>query len=150
MNRRGTVVALAVTAIATAGVVPAFATGSAKPKPIKGSWSFTDVTPDPTPDADQSGTSEHCHGKLPSAPVDVNAHPFKAARAGTLTVISSVVGDWAMEVRDAKGNVVAGDDANPPASESVALVLKKGAYSVVMCNLSGAPTASATYSFQPR
>ena len=150
MNPRGTAAVLAAMALAAAGAMPAFATGTAKPKAVKGSWSFTDVTPDPTPDADTGGASSHCHGKLPAAPVDVNAHPFKAAGAGTLTVISTVVGDWAMEVRDAKGNVVAGADANPPASESVALVLKKGAYSVVMCNLSGAPTASATYTFQPR
>lgn len=150
MNRRGTVVVLAVSTLATAGVIPAFAAGAAKPKPIKGSWSYTDTTPDPTPDASTGSDGTHCHGKLPSAPVDVNSHSIKATRPGTLTVNTSVIGDWALEIRDASGNVVAGSDVNPPASEGAVVAVKKGTYAVVLCNLSGAPTATATYSFQPR
>jgi hypothetical protein len=151
MNRRGTVAVLAVTALAAAGALPAFAAGATKAKPLKGTWSYTDVTPDPTPDASTSSNAgDHCHGKLPSAPSDVNSHTLKITRPGTLTVTTSVVGDWALEIRDAKGNIVAGDDANPPASEGALVALKKGAYAVVLCNLSGAPTATADYSFKPR
>ena len=151
MENRGIVVVLALSAAAAAGVVPAFAADGAKAKPSKGTWSYTDVTPDPSPDASTStNVSNHCHGKLPSAPVDVNSHTLKASRPGTLTVNASVVGDWALEIRDSKGNIVAGDDSNPPASEGAVVALKKGAYAVVMCNLSGAPTATASYTFQPR
>jgi hypothetical protein len=151
MDRRGSTAVLAVAALAAAGALPAFAAGDAKAKPLKGTWSYTDVTPDPTPDASTStNVSNHCHGKLPSAPVDVNSHTLKASRPGTLTVNTSVVGDWALEVHDSKGNIIAGDDANPPASEGAVVALKKGTYAVVLCNLSGAPTATASYTFQPR
>jgi hypothetical protein len=152
MNRRGTVTALAIAAVGVAGAVPAFAaTAKPKPKPLKGTWSYTDTTPDPTVDASLGAATNHCHGKLPASPVDVNSQALKVKGTGSLTVIAHVTGDWAMEIRDAKGNVVTGVDVNPPASESVAgLVLKKGAYAVVLCNLSGAPTATADYSLKYR
>jgi hypothetical protein len=151
MNRRGTVAALAIAAVGVAGAVPALAApGKTKPKPLKGTWSYTDTTPDPSGNA-ESSDSMHCRGKLPAGPADVNAHKLKVKRTGTLTVQSSVVGDWALELDDAKGNVVAGDDENPPASEGLAgITLKKGTYSVVLCNLEGAPTASADYTFTYR
>jgi len=150
MNRRGIVAVAALCGVAAAGITPALASPAKhKPKPLKGTWSYTDATPDPTVDA-SSNTGNHCHGQLPSAPSDVNAHPLKAVAPGTLTVLGNVVGDWAMEVRDAKGNVVAGDDANPPAQEGVVVRIKKGTYQVVLCNLSGSPTATAKYAFKPR
>src|SRR2546421_2079294 len=47
MNRRGTVVTLAMTAVVAVGVGPAFATADkAKAKPLKGTFSYLDVTPD--------------------------------------------------------------------------------------------------------
>jgi hypothetical protein len=151
MNRRGTVAALSLAAIGVAGVVPAVAApAKAKPKPLKGTWSFTDTTPDPSGNA-ESSDSMHCRGKLPAGPADVNTHVLKVKRTGTFTVLSSVVGDWAMELDDAKGNIITGDDENPPSSEGIAgITLKKGTYKVVMCNLEGAPTASADYTFKYR
>jgi hypothetical protein len=151
MHRRVTV---AVAALATAALTasPALAMSTAKkkpkPKPIKGSWSFTDTTPDPTVSATSlDDPSEHCHGKLPAGPADVNTGTIKVSGRGVLTVTGSVIGDWAMEVRDSKGRVLAGDDENPPKSESTSVDLTKGTWTVVFCNLSGAPTASATYLF---
>jgi len=151
MNRRGTVTALALAAVGVAGVAPAIAgPANAKPKPLKGTWSFTDTTPDPSGNT-ASSNAMHCHGKLPASPADVNAQKLKVKGPGTLTVISHVVGDWGIELRDAKGNTITGDDVNPPASEALAgVALKKGAYSLILCNLEGAPTATADYTFKYR
>jgi hypothetical protein len=148
MNRRGTVATVSMLALAAAGAAPALA-GPAVAKPLKGTWSFTDATPDPSGNA-QSSESNHCQGKLPSAPSDVNSHTIKVTRPGTLTVTGHVVGDWAIEIDDAKGSPVFGDDVNPPDSEGAALRVKKGTYAVIFCNLEGAPTASADYAFKPR
>ena len=146
MNRRATV-AVAVLATAAMTVTPALAKSKPKPKPLKGSWSFTDATPDPSVDASSDNTT-HCHGKLPSAPTDVNAHSLKVSGRGMLTVQGQTNGDWAMEVRDSHGNSVAGSDGTLPTSqEGTSVDLGKGAWTVVFCNASGAPTATATYTF---
>jgi len=151
MNRRGTVATLALAAVGVAGVVPAVAApAKPKPKPLKGTWSYTDTTPDPSGNTGSSNAM-HCSGKLPAGPADVNSHTFKVSGTGTFTAISKVTGDWGIQLRDAKGNVITGDDVNPPASEALAgVVLKKGTYSLVLCNLEGAPTATASYSFKYR
>ena len=149
MNKRASVAVLSLLAVGVAGAAPALAGPQASQK--KGTWHFTDATPDPSPDASLGADSSHCHGKLPSAPTDVNAYPVKVKKRATLSVEAHVIGDWAMEVLDAKGAVVAGDDSNPPASEGVAgVVLKKGTYKVVLCNLSGAPTATADFTLVGR
>ena len=144
MNRRATV-AVAVLAAASVTVSPALA--KAKPKPLKGSWSFTDVTPDPSVDAATDNTT-HCHGKLPSAPTDVNAHSLKVSGRGLLTVVGHTTGDWAMEVRDSHGNSVAGSDGSlPTAQEGTSIDLGKGTWTVVYCNVTGDPQATASYTF---
>ena len=149
MNRRATVAvaALAAAALTTTPVL-AKAKPKPKPKPIKGSWSFTDTTPDPTYVQTQLGDDTmHCHGQLPAGPADVNAHTITVSAKGTLTVIGSSTGDWAMELRDRKGNVVTGDDQNPPKQESVSADLGKGTWTLYFCNLTGVPTATASYTF---
>jgi hypothetical protein len=146
MNRRATiaVAALAVAAVTTA---PALAKAKPKPKPLKGSWSFTDTTPDPSVDA-VSDNSSHCHGKLPAAPTDVNAHNLKVNGRGLLTVSGSTTGDWAMEIRDKHGNSLAGSDGSlPTAQEGTSVDLPKGTWTVFYCNVTGAPTATASYTF---
>jgi hypothetical protein len=146
MNRRATVTIAAV-AVATLTAAPALAKSKPRPKPIKGSWSFTDTTPDPSVDTG-SDNSTHCHGKLPSGPADVNAHSLKVSGRGLLTVTGSNSGDWAMEVRDSHGNSLAGSDgALPTAQEGTSVDLTKGTWTVVFCNVTGAPTATATYTF---
>ena len=148
MNRRATVaVAALATAALTATPALAKAKPKPKPKPLKGSWSFTDSTPDPSVDA-ASDNSSHCHGKLPAAPTDVNAHSLKVSGRGLLTVTGSTTGDWAMEVRDSHGNSLAGSDGSlPTAQEGTSVDLPKGTWTVVFCNVTGAPTATASYTF---
>ena len=148
MNRR-TTVAVAALAAAALTATPALAKAKPKPKPkpIKGSWSFTDTTPDPSVDA-ASDNSTHCQGKLPSAPTDVNAHSLKVTGRGLLTVAGANKGDWAMEIRDSRGNSIAGSDGSLPTDqEGTSVDLTKGTWTVVFCNVTGAPTASATYTF---
>lgn len=148
MNRRATVAVSALVA-AVLTVTPALAKSKPKPrpKPITGSWSFTDTTPDPTYVSSISDTTQHCHGSLPAGPADINAHTITVSGHGTLTVNGNATGDWAMEVRDRKGNVITGDDQNPPKQESVSVDLNKGTWTLYYCNLEGAPPATATYSF---
>lgn len=155
MNPRGTVAALAIAAVGAAGAVPALAApATTKPKPLKGSWSFTDTTPDPTVSVLNTAQSRGptCSGDLPAAPVDVNVHKIKVKGKGTLSVNGANTLDWAMEVLDAKGKQLAVSDGGLPQDvEGVVVALSKpGAYSVVFCNLGGAPTANATYTFKYR
>jgi hypothetical protein len=152
MNRRATVATAAVLVVGAAGITPALAaSGKAKPKPLKGSWSYTDFTPDPTITVMNSAKSltPHCNGDVPAGPMDVTKHVIKVAGRGTLTVEGTNTGDWAMEVRDAKGHqLTASDGGLPQDQEGVLLPLTKaGSYSVIFCNLTGAPTASAKYTY---
>src|SRR3954447_21480774 len=149
MNRRATVaVATLAAAALTTTPVLAKAKPKHKPKPIKGSWSFTDTTPDPTyVQTALNDATQHCHGQLPAGPADVNTHTITVSGEGTLTVNRSSAGDWGMELRGGKGNVVTGDDQNPPKQESVSADLGKGTWTLVFCNLTGAPTATASYTF---
>ena len=152
MNRRATVATVAVLVVGAAGITPALASSTkARPKPIKGSWTYTDVTPDPliTVRNTAQKLTPHCNGDVPPAPTDVNSHTIKIKGRGTLTVDGTNTGDWAMEVRDAKGRQLdASDGGLPQDQEGVLLPLTKaGKYSVIFCNLTGAPNASAKYSF---
>jgi len=155
MNRRGTVAVLALAASGVAAVTPALAApAKAKPKPLHGNWSFTDTTPDPSATVTaQTAGDPYCHGgHVPPAPVDKNSYTLKVSGPGTLSVVGDNTLDWAMEVNDAKGNRLAASDGSSPASkEGVIAALKKaGSYTVVYCNLGGAPTATAAYSFKYR
>lgn len=155
MTRRGTVAVLALAAVGIAGVAPAVAAPAKhKPKPLKGTWSYTDTTPDPTVSALNSAESRGptCEGALPAAPVDVNVHTIKVKGKGTLSVNGANTLDWAMDVRDAKNNQIAVSDGSlPQDTEGVVVAISKpGKYSVIFCNLGGAPTATATYTFKYR
>jgi hypothetical protein len=147
MNRRVTVAAVVVV-VAAVGSAPALAKPKPKPKPLKGTFSYTDVTPDPTVTANSDATS-HCHGNLPAAPTDVNVHTLTVKGPGMLTVAGQNKLDWAMEVRDSHGGVLAGSDGTTPvAAEGTSVPLPKaGNYQVVYCNLEGEPTITATYTF---
>jgi len=154
MDRRGTVAALAAVAVGAAAFTPAFA-APAKAKPLKGSWSFIDTTPDPsaTVDAQTKGADPYCHdGHVPAAPVDKNSYTLKVKGPGTLTVLGDNTLDWAMEVNDAKGRSLGTSDGGLPNDKEaiVATVKKPGTYTVVFCNLGGGPTANATYTYKYR
>ena len=80
MNRRATMAVVTLAAVGAAGTVPALA-AKPKPKPISGTFSYTDVTPDPTVTAN-SDASTHCHGNLPASPSDVNSHALTVKGKG--------------------------------------------------------------------
>jgi hypothetical protein len=137
-------------AIVVLAAAPSMAARTIRTGSLKGSLSYTDTTPDPTVDTGGSAT-EHCHGALPSAPTDVNDHKIKVPGPGTLKVAGHNALDWAMEVRDSKGNVLAGSDGMLPtdAEGTTAYLSKAGTYDVVYCNLTGEPQVTADYSFAP-
>jgi hypothetical protein len=149
MNRRAALVVVTIAAVGAAGSVPALAAKPRpKPKPLHGTFSYTDVTPDPTVTAN-SDAATHCHGNVPASPTDVNSHSLTVKGKGILTVVGHNMGDWAMEVRDKRGNVLAGSDGSSPTDPEGTVVglTKAGTYSVVYCNLEGEPTTTATYKF---
>jgi hypothetical protein len=137
----------ALIAAVVAGVSLANVAGAAPPKGFTKTVSFTDATPDPTGNA-ASGNENHCSGKLPQeAPISL-----KVPGAGTVDVtLGGFQGDWALQIKDASGEVLAGDDQNPPAYESTSVSLKKaGTISILPCNLEGTPQGTVTYTYTPK
>ena len=131
----GVALALAIPAMAGAG-------------PTKGKWTFTDTTPDPTV-VTNDNAAEHCHGTLPAAPVDVNNRTFKSPARGWLKLTSHNALDWAVEVRDKRGNTVGGTDGGLPTdAENLQVSVKRGTYTVVYCNFSGEPQITVNYSYK--
>jgi hypothetical protein len=147
MNRRATLALVTLLGVGAAGTVPALA-AKPKPKPLHGTWTFTDVSPDPTVVANSDAAS-HCHGNVPDSPVDANVQRLKVKGKGILTVVGHNQLDWAMEVRDKAGTVLAGSDgSNPNDPEGTVVALSKaGTYTVVYCNLEGEPQITADYKY---
>jgi hypothetical protein len=151
-TRRSILVTTALIGAASAGFGPAFAADAHRtPKPLHGTFSYLDTTPDPTVVTNNDAAS-HCHGNLPSSPADVNSHTIKVKGPGTLTVVGHNKLDWAMEVRDSHGVVLAGSDGGTPqAVEGTVVTLRKaGAYAVVYCSAEGEPTITADYTYKYR
>lgn len=137
---------LALTAVlAAAGVALGTSAQAAPPKSFSKTVSFTDATPDPSGNA-ESGNQNHCSGQLPQeAPISV-----KIPGPGNVEVsIAGFQGDWALQIKDAAGEVIAGDDVNPPdAFESTSVRLKAAAtISILPCNMAGSPQAQVKYSY---
>jgi hypothetical protein len=149
MHRRTVVNVAVIAAVGVSLGAPAFA--GAK-KPITKTVSYTDATADPTGNVsvDKKGLEDeslHCSaGKLPSNEKGIT---FAAPAPGSLKVaISGFQGDWSLQIRDAKGKVLAGDDVNPPDFEMVTAKIKtKGNYVIFPCNMGGTPLASVKYTF---
>ena len=142
-----TLVVVAVVATAAVGTALPSAAAPARPKNFTQQVTFTDTTPDPSGNA-ESGNENHCSGKLPQeAPISV-----KIPGPGDVDVtLSSVTGDWALQVKNAAGEVLAGDDVNPPEAEATSVRLKKaGVIKVLPCNMAGAPTAKVTIKYSYR
>lgn len=143
MNRP-LVLAVALVAGATIAAAPA----SAKPKkPITGSFTQSDPTPDPTGNA-TTANEYHCSGKLPQE----KPFQFKAPAAGKIKVeLSGFQGDWALQILDDKGNVLGGDDVTPDQNGSTesatAKIKRKMTVGILPCNMGGSPSAVAKYTF---
>jgi hypothetical protein len=138
----------ALLAAVVVGVSLASVADAAPPKNFKKTVSFTDATPDPSGNA-ESGNQMHCSGKLPQeAPISV-----KIPGPGTLEVsIGGFQGDWALQLKDHTGDVIAGDDVNPPSAfESASVRFKKAeTVQILPCNMEGTPQAEVTYSYTYR
>jgi hypothetical protein len=134
--------ATAAAAMLVVGVIGA----SAGAAPTSGTWTYTDTTPDPS--TLQNDATQHCEGTAPAGPADVNSYPFKAKRAGVLTLTAHNSADWAMEVKDSKGNIITGTDgADVNTPENMVVTLRKGAYEVIYCNFAGEPQITVDYKF---
>ena len=132
-------IALLLTAAVAATAPSAFA----GPKPIKQEVAYTDATPDVT--GLHPASDAHCNGFLPQeAP-----HLFKAPAAGKLQVsISGFTGEWALELRDDKGKVLAEEDVSSPELESLTIKLRKPAVvNIRPCNLVGSSQAKISLVF---
>jgi hypothetical protein len=133
---------------------PAFGRVTVAPKPTTGTWTYLDITPDPTLDADIThhctNPATHATGQsTPAAPTDVNVQVLKVKKQGVLSLTGHLTGDWAVEVINSKGVSIAGNDVNPPDVESLVTTLPKaGAYTVMWCNLSGEPQITVDYTFK--
>jgi hypothetical protein len=114
------------------------------PKGFTKTVDFTDATPDPSGNAGATN-QDHCSGKLPQeAPISV-----KIPGPGNVDIsLGGFQGDWALQVKDAKGEILAGDDVNPPGYEGTSLRLKKAAtIQILPCNLEGTPQGTVTYTY---
>ncbi len=122
----------------------------AAPPPPKGftkSVAYTDATPDPTGNTGATN-ADHCTGRLPQeAGITV-----KVPGPGDLDIsIAGFTGDWALQIKDTKGNVLTGDDVNPPDFEATSVRLKKAATIIILpCNLAGTPNGKVTYKYSFR
>lgn len=134
------------TALAT-GLAAALAVGSLTPAlagpkkaPIKLAWK-AQATPDPT--ATDQTTKEHCVGVIPTS---THHYEFKVPAAGTLEVQLNNTLDWAVAIRDAAGDEVAGaDGGSPEVKEVVSVKFKKAqTISIDTCNFAGEPEISPT------
>jgi hypothetical protein len=128
---------LALLVVAVVAVTAAPGLAAPKPKPITQSVPFTDTTPDYSGWA--VGPDSHCAGLLPRE----EAYEFKAPAAGSLKVsISGFTGEWALDLRDAKGNVLAETDVLAPEQETLTIKLRRpGVVNIGPCNLAGTPEA---------
>jgi hypothetical protein len=143
MNRTITT-ALAIAALA----IPLGASAqAAPPKSFTKTVQFTDATPDPTGNA-ESGNEMHCSGKLPRE----EGITVKIPGPGMVDVtLGGFQGDWSLQIQDASGEVIAGDDVNPPDYETAGVRLKKAATIIIApCNMSGTPQADVTYKYTYR
>lgn len=137
------IVATVAAAMLAVGMVTSGA--GAKP-PASGTWEYIDSTPDPS--TLQNDATQHCEGQVPPGPADVNSQTFRAKKAGVLSLTAHNSADWAMEVKDSKGNIITGTDgADVNTPENMVVTLRKGTYEVIYCNFAGEPTITVDYSF---
>jgi hypothetical protein len=138
-----------VAAICILGLVLAVPATAGRTKTKKGTWTYTDFTPDPT--TLQNPASQHCTGNIPAGPADENVHILKAPAKGSLRLVSHNQADWAMEIRTAKGTTIAGTDgADVDTPENMNIILRKGKYQIVYCSFAGEPQIEVDYTFKYR
>lgn len=112
--------------------VPSFA---ADQKATSGTWTFTDMSPNP------SNFGECFNATVPSAPGDVNSYEVKVKKKlATLTTTSHNSLDWAAQITDKNGGVLmSADGSDPTTKENMSILVRKGTYTVWYCNWAGEP-----------
>jgi hypothetical protein len=147
MHRRTIIHAVVLTAVGATLAAPAMA-APAKPKPIKKSFTYQDLTADPTA-TDAQGGRTGCDEKV--APLASQGFAISLPAKGSLKVKLTTTGDWALDIRDAKGKILgASDGAMPTDQESATVKIKAaGKYFIVPCNIGGAPDSSGTWEYKP-
>jgi len=154
--RRSLTTAVAVLTVATLAAVPSQAAVKKKPKPIKGSYTLQ-LPPDPTPNVfiNAPGAPDGCLGVLP---VSIDNHPFTVPAAGTLKVVLDSVSpipdnpagpDWDLWLYDSSG-FLAGSHSATDHEEVVLKFKKKTPVTFQVCNLTGTPDATVSYTFTYR
>jgi hypothetical protein len=144
---------VAAVSVLAGAAAPSLAATKKPLPPIKGTWAYSDQTPDPSPsvtsNAPPTAYPAPCESPVPSGPGDVNKHVIVTKGAGTLEVLGTHTGDWAIELKDAKGGIISySDGALPNDQEHLYIPLvKAGSYTVQACNLGGLPSLSAAYTF---
>jgi hypothetical protein len=134
-----------VTAAAAVLALGLIGSGAGAKPPSSGTWTFVDLTPNPT------NFGECMNTTVPSSPGDVNTFPVKVTKkTATLTTTSHNALDWAAEVRDSKGNIIASSDQPIGGSqaENLVLTLRKGTYQVSYCNWSGEPQITVDWALK--
>ncbi|HVF04595.1 MAG TPA: hypothetical protein VNA20_07135 [Frankiaceae bacterium] len=139
----------AVAAVALAGSVGvADAAPKKKPKPINGSKKVTDTTPDPTASDPNSGAG--CDTMIPQLPREAPV-PIKIPGPGKLKVSIDNKLDWAIEIIDPKGRVIAAEDGGTPEvmESTTAKTKTAGTYKMLACNLGGEPEVTMKWTWTP-
>jgi hypothetical protein len=146
VHRRLLITALAVIAAGTVAVAPADA--KPKPKPFKGSQQVTDTTPDPS---GSTTAGSDCSTAMPSQYPQEPGIAVNIPAPGKLKVSLDNKLDWALEIRDPKGNVIGSADGGTPTDveEASAKAKKAGKYLIFACNLEGEPTVTVSWSYTP-
>jgi hypothetical protein len=155
MNRR-LVTCASFVAVAALGIAPAHAATKKKPKPIHGAYALQ-LMPDPTNDVFSSTGQKNPQGVCGLVPASQDAHPFKIPAAGTLHVVldspnplpsSTPVGpDWDLHIIDADGTEMDASTSPEGHEETTDKFKKKQALTILVCNVTGQPSATVTYTF---
>ena len=141
---------IAAALVASAAVVAAPASAAPpKPKPMSGSYDLQ--LPVPFPMESSAGT--HCA----DAPDSVSKHAkkFVVPWKGSLTfALSRTVGDWVIEIYDAKGAFLGMGASSDPLATSRTLTYKKKSsakqtFTVMVCNYAGGPNGHVDWKIVP-
>lgn len=155
--RRPLTTAVALLTVAGLVAVPSSqAAVKKKPKPIKGSYAVQ-LPADPSPNVfiDVLDAGDGCIGVLP---VSIDKHPFTVPAAGTLRIVLDSVSqipdnpvgpDWDLWLSDDEG-YLAGSYGASDHEELAMKFKKKSPVTFEVCNLTGTPDATISYTFTYR
>lgn len=137
-----------VTAAAASVALAAPAATAAKPKPISGSYDVAIPVPYPM----EASNGSHCADAPDTLSRDARQMKLPGYTGKLEIGVSGFVGDWVIEVYDAKGRVIAtGASLDLTAGARKATYKKKKApaetVTVMVCNFGGTPTGTVAWTF---